>query len=155
MSYLFTSMSNTPMLFLFDLICFMSCYVYTKRNTKYRIIQRMVFGIPGQLRCHEIHWPSEGKLRWPHPVGVSVSWSHSPIAHDANPTMTALAASPAFGALTSSSSSPSPTVALKNDTSPSSAKMNALHSSIYGANSHILTREAQNPSVAATACSRT
>lgn len=33
--------------------------------------------------------------------------------------------------------------------------MNALHSSIYGANSHILTREAQNPSVAATASSRT
>lgn len=86
----------------------------------------------------------------------SVCWRHSPIAHEANPTMTALAASPAFGALTSSSaSSSSPTVALKNDTSSSFAKMNALHSSIYGANSHILTREAQNPSVAATACSRT
>ena len=73
--------------------------------------------------------------------------------------MTALAASPAFGALTSSvSSSSSPTVTLKNDTSSSSAsfaKMNALHSSIYGANAHILTREAQNPSNAATASGRT
>lgn len=35
------------------------------------------------------------------------------------------------------------------------AKMNALHSSIYGVNAHILTREAQNPSIDATVYGRT
>lgn len=68
--------------------------------------------------------------------------------------MAALAASPALGALSSSSST---SVASIKDTfsSTSFATMSALHSSIYGTASHILTREAQNLSVAATVASRT